>query len=238
MNAATPIGRLTKKTQCQLKASVRTPPARSPSEPPATDTNTYALIARARSLGLGNSVMMIARITEAWAAAPIPCRKRAPIRAAPLGAIPHRSEATVNVATPARNTRLRPTRSPIRPASSSRLPKVTRKALITQVRLAWLKWRSCWIEGSATFTIVTSSTTISCARQTTNSAVQRRRSGERVDEGTRFMQIQTCRDVQLALKWRPPPKYLEAPPETIRRGPPFVNRNCDEHHRSVRRDPR
>ena len=50
---ATPIGRLTKKTQCQLSAWVRIPPASRPSEPPATDTKTYALIARARSLGLG-----------------------------------------------------------------------------------------------------------------------------------------------------------------------------------------
>ena len=47
-----PIGRLTKNTQCQLSAWVSTPPASSPSEPPATDTNTYALIARARSAGL------------------------------------------------------------------------------------------------------------------------------------------------------------------------------------------
>ena len=47
---------------------------------------------------------------------------------------------------------------------------------MTQVRLPWVKWRSCWIEGSATFTIVVSSTIISCARQTTASASQRRRS--------------------------------------------------------------
>ena len=39
-NVARPIGRLTKKTQCQLSASVSRPPARSPSEPPATDTKT------------------------------------------------------------------------------------------------------------------------------------------------------------------------------------------------------
>ena len=69
----TPIGMFTKNTQCQLSACVSRPPASSPSEPPATETNTYALIARARSLGLGNSVMMIARITEACAAAPMPC---------------------------------------------------------------------------------------------------------------------------------------------------------------------
>ncbi len=79
---ARPIGRLTKKTQCQLSAWVRIPPASRPREPPATDTNTYALIARMRSLGIVNSVMMIARITEAWAAAPTPCRKRAAIERA------------------------------------------------------------------------------------------------------------------------------------------------------------
>ena len=39
-NVAAPIGRLTKKTQCQLSASVSTPPASRPREPPATDTNT------------------------------------------------------------------------------------------------------------------------------------------------------------------------------------------------------
>ena len=45
---------------------------------------------------------------------------------------------------------------------------------MTQVRLPWLKCRSCWIEGSATFTIVTSSTIMSCARQTTIRVAQRR----------------------------------------------------------------
>ena len=37
---------------------------------------------------------MIARITEAWAAAPTPCRKRAPISAPWLGARPHSSDAS------------------------------------------------------------------------------------------------------------------------------------------------
>ena len=41
---------------------------------------------------------------------------------------------------------------------------------MTQVRLPWVKCRSCWIEGSATFTIVVSSTIISWARHTTTSA--------------------------------------------------------------------
>ena len=101
-------------------------------------TPTYALIARVRSLGMGNSVMMIARITEAWAAAPTPCTKRAAISAHWLGAMPHRSDAAMNVTRPARNTRLEPARSPIRPASRRRLPNVTRNALTTHVRFDWL----------------------------------------------------------------------------------------------------
>jgi len=36
---ATPIGRLTKKIQCQLIDWVRTPPTSSPIEPPAEATN-------------------------------------------------------------------------------------------------------------------------------------------------------------------------------------------------------
>src|SRR4051794_3213475 len=127
---------------------------------------------------------MMARITEAWAAAPTPCSRRAPISAPSVGATPHNSDATVNVTRPARNTRLRPTRSPRRPARSSRLPNVTRNALTTQVRSAWLKPRSRWIDGSATFTIVTSSTIISCAKQTTISVAQRRGSEEREGETT------------------------------------------------------
>ena len=187
-NVATPIGRLTKNTQCQLSASVSNPPASRPSEPPATDTNTYALIARPRSAASGNSVTMIARITDAWAAAPTPWSRRAPISAPCDGATPHSSDATVKTTRPERNTRRRPSRSPSRPASRSRLPKVTRKPLTTHVRSAWLKCRSCWIDGRATFTIVTSSTIISCAKQTMSSVAHRRRSsdGLRIVAGTRL----------------------------------------------------
>ena len=40
-----PIGTLTKKIQCQLIACVSTPPASSPTEPPAEATNAYTPIA-------------------------------------------------------------------------------------------------------------------------------------------------------------------------------------------------
>src|SRR4051794_10501245 len=231
---AAPIGRLTKKIQCQLSTSVIAPPASRPSDPPATATKTYALIARARSAGCGNSVTMIARITDAWTAAPTPCRKRAPISAPWLGASPHRIDAAVKNTTPARNTRLRPNRSPSRPASRRKPPNVTRKAFTTQVRSACVKCRSAWIEGSATFTIVVSSTIISCARQTTTSASQRRRSSVKEGEG---MYGSPGRK---ELNWRNPPEVSGGclrlgnySGGTLR----FVKRNFHEHHRSPPTDP-
>ena len=118
---------------------------------------------------------MIAMIAEAPAAPPMPCTKRATISTPCEGASPQTAEASVKIAIPARNTRRRPIRSPSRPVSRSRLPKLIRYPLTTQVRLAWLKWRSRWIEGRATFTIDASTMFISCAKQTTTSAIQRER---------------------------------------------------------------
>ena len=60
---------------------------------------------------------------------------------------------------------------------------MTRKALTTHVRFAWLKPRSSWIAGSATFTIVTSRTIMSCAKQTMISVAQRRRSADWAESG-------------------------------------------------------
>src|SRR2546421_12693602 len=53
-DAAMPIGRLTKKIQCQLIAWVSRPPANSPIDPPAAATKLKTPIARTRSRGSGN----------------------------------------------------------------------------------------------------------------------------------------------------------------------------------------
>jgi len=50
--------------------------------------------------------------------------------------------------------------SPARPPSKSKPPNVRPYALITHWRFSGEKFRSFWIDGSATFTIETSSTTI------------------------------------------------------------------------------
>ena len=48
---ATPIGRLTRKIQCQSSVSVRTPPSSTPMEPPPEATKPKTPIALARSAG-------------------------------------------------------------------------------------------------------------------------------------------------------------------------------------------
>ena len=68
---------------------------------------------------------------------------------------------------PTMKTRFRPRMSPKRPASRSRPPNAIRYALTTQARLDWENPRSLWIEGSATFTTVTSRTIISIPTQST-----------------------------------------------------------------------
>src|SRR5450755_1360539 len=168
---------------------------------------------------------MMARITEACIAAPSPWMKRATISTSWLGDRPHSTEAAVNSVTPKRNTRLRPIRSPSRPASSRKLPNVTRKALMTQVRLPWVKWRSRWIAGSATFTIVVSRTIMSWARQTTTRAIQRRRSGV-MDEKRLFICVQTVEAKRAVggkvedtsrTKWRMPPHNSGGPLRFVKR---------------------
>ena len=100
-----PIGTLMKKIQCQLIASVSTPPASSPIEPPAEATNPYTPIAFACSRGSGNIVTIIPRMTAEASAPPAPWMKRAAISIPWLCATAHSSEATVNTARPIRKTR-------------------------------------------------------------------------------------------------------------------------------------
>ena len=112
-------------------------------------------------------VTIIPSTTAEVSAPPAPWMKRAPISISWLCAVAHSSDAAEKIATPIRNTRLRPMRSPSRPASRSRPPNAIRYALTTHARLLCEKPRSCWMEGSATFTIVASSTIISTPMHST-----------------------------------------------------------------------
>ena len=68
---------------------------------------------------------------------------------------------------------LRPNRSPRRPPSSSSPPKASEYAVTIHWRLSSVKPRSRCALGSAMFTMVASSTTISCAMAMTPRASQR-----------------------------------------------------------------
>ncbi len=69
---------------------------------------------------------MMATITDELSAPPMPWMKRAATSRPWLSADPQAMEASVNSVTPARNTFLRPMRSPRRPAMRRKLPKLMR----------------------------------------------------------------------------------------------------------------
>ncbi len=69
---ASPMGRLTKKIQCQLTACVMRPPAIRPTAAPADAMKLKTPNAFARSSGSGNMVTIMARITAELTAPPIP----------------------------------------------------------------------------------------------------------------------------------------------------------------------
>lgn len=177
--AAIPIGTLIRKIACQLTTCVNVPPSRSPIEPPAAAVKLKTPIAFARSSPSSNIVTIIARITEDAMAPPSPCTKRAATKSSRVHATPQSSDASVNVTRPAIKTRLLPIKSPRRPASSNRPPNAIMYALTTQARLDCEKPRSLWIDGSATFTTVLSSTIINMPTQRTTREIQRT---SRVDE--------------------------------------------------------
>ncbi|MNT07314.1 hypothetical protein D3C72_1420140 [compost metagenome] len=122
---ATPIGRLTRKIQCQLSVLVSSPPSSTPMLPPPAHTKPYTPIALARSAGSVNRFMMSESATADTTAPPRPCTARAATSRPCEVETPQASEASVNSTRPARNTRRWPYRSPSRPPSSRKPPKVS-----------------------------------------------------------------------------------------------------------------
>ena len=104
---------------------VSRPPAIRPTAPPAMLIAAYTPIARLRGGPSGKLVVTSDRAVGATIAPPTPCTARAASSQAWVVAKPPSSEATENRMIPAMKTRLRPRRSPARPPSSSRPPKVS-----------------------------------------------------------------------------------------------------------------
>ena len=142
------------------------PPRRAPAEAPADATALQTPSARARVVGSVKVAVMIVKVAGARMAAPNPCSARAPINIAWFCDKPPIRLETVKMARPAMKMRLRPNRSAARPPSSMKPAKVRVYALTTHWRPDPLKPRSFWIDGSATFTMETSRTTMNWPTQT------------------------------------------------------------------------
>ena len=155
-----PTGTLTKKIHSHESTSVRTPPSRTPAAAPKPPTAPQTPSARLRSRPSAKVTERIESAAGEMIAAPRPWNARAAISDSSDHARPASSEATVNATRPTRNSRRRPITSASRPPSSRKPPKTRAYALTTHCRLSSENPRSTWIDGSATFTIAMSRTTM------------------------------------------------------------------------------
>jgi hypothetical protein len=105
--------------------SIRNPPIGGPSAVVTDEAAAQVPIALPR-ISRGKDAAMIARLCGTRRAAPIPCRTRAAIRTATVGAIAQSTDATVKTKIPMRKTNRRPTRSPSPPPTRIKAPSMSR----------------------------------------------------------------------------------------------------------------
>ncbi len=169
-------GTFTHSTHSQPRPSVRIPPKSTPAAPPAPATAPQAPSALLRSAPSRKVVVTIDSAAGEMIAAPRPWAARAAINWPSVAAKPAARDAAATSSSPEMNTRRRPSRSAIRPPSSRKPPNVSTYAFTTQARFSWEKSSPSPIEGSATFTIDASRTTMNWAKHSNARAIQRRRS--------------------------------------------------------------
>ena len=122
--AAIPIGTLTKKIHSHPRPSVISPPISGPiaTEPPTVAPQMPIAFARSRP---SNSWAISARAVANIAAAPMPWTPRAKLSTVGSPESPQAKEAIVKSPKPKLNTRRRPIRSPIEPATSRNEARVS-----------------------------------------------------------------------------------------------------------------
>jgi len=118
---ARPIGTLTRKIQCQLICT-RSPPIGGPSAAATPEIADQMPIATGRC-STGKAGSRRPSVVGIIIAAPTAWRTRAPTRKGIEGATAQSAEAAEKVRRPVMKTRLRPTRSAIRPAGTSSAAK-------------------------------------------------------------------------------------------------------------------
>src|SRR6267143_4803675 len=178
--------RLTYRHQRHDRYSVSTPPRISPMALPPAATEPKTPKALPRSRGSVNVLTRVPSADGARTAPNAPCSARAVTRTTNEPAAPPIAEAIAKPTRLAINTHLRLKMSPSRPPTSSRLPNDSAYAVTTHWRSPLEKPSACWADGSAMFTIVPSSTSISWATAATTRTSQRRSAGavrSRVAEG-------------------------------------------------------
>ncbi len=118
-SAARPTGRLTQKMERQPTESTSSPPTSGPAAIDRPTTAPHTPIARARSRGSVKVLVMIDMATGLSIEPPTACTMRNTTSQFRSGASEHSSEPRVKATRPAMNTRLRPIRSAVDPASIS-----------------------------------------------------------------------------------------------------------------------
>src|SRR5665213_452074 len=168
-----PIGTLTKKIDRHPKPLVSAPPMRGPTATAPPTVAPHAAIAVPRSRPW-NSCPINARPVANNAAPPMPCNARDQMSMGAFVATPHSSEASVKTAKPPTKTCLRPKRSADDPHTSMRVDIAKAYASITHCKSLKLACRRCSIVGSATCTIVMSTSNMNVAPHTAISVNHRR----------------------------------------------------------------
>jgi hypothetical protein len=149
------------------------PPSSSPSAPAPPATAPKIPKAFCQSAVPANVTVKSDSAEGASNAPNTPCVARAKMSTPNDCASPPTADAPENPTSPAISAHLRPNRSPSLPPTNSRLPNASAYAVTTHCRLSLEKCNARWADGSATVTIVASSTTISCATLSTASTAHR-----------------------------------------------------------------
>ena len=165
-------GTLTRNTQRQLRLSTSAPPTTAPMVPPSPARPPQMPSAMLRRRPCSKVTVSRVRADAESMAPPSPWIPRNRMSSNAVLASPAASDDPAKATSPITNTSRRPIRSAMRPPSSRNPPKMSVYALMTHCRSLAPNFRSDWMCGSATFTIVTSSTTMNWAIASTTRVLQ------------------------------------------------------------------
>lgn len=124
-SATSATGRLTRKIARQEMAETSVPPSTGPRAIEMPNMAAKTPIACARSRGSSNTLRTIDMATGVSIAPPTAWSTRKATSSSRLGASAHSSDPSENSTSPVRNTRRRPTRSAVEPASTRKLARTS-----------------------------------------------------------------------------------------------------------------